>query len=327
MRIALAAVLALAGLAPLQDDVVKKIVPDADRIKKSVRKISKESRDKIEKALGEKLQDADLAPALWECQAIVPAVSSMDRTAVRVVVLSVKGPKGVLKLGVAVATLEDTVHAVKVLENGDDKGVEAKQFLEQFAGLQYTSNLYNGPDVLAAAAKRAQEGKDASAKETDLLLRMNSLMRGVGPAWDRLLEKVEKKDKSASDDLAALDRSLDEALKLVPNAAFLPAASHDRFKQYGSGARTDLSELKGMLAAGKFDDAFRKTGEIDSQRCAKCHSAYRMKFKDARLKQNLGNGYFSTKLEVEVPVPALEASYQAVASGVHKAVLLAEEAK
>jgi hypothetical protein len=77
----------------------------------------------------------------------------------------------------------------------------------------------------------------------------------------------------------------------------------------------------------KFDEAFKKTGEIDSARCAKCHGAYRRTFRDGRLEKSLGNGYFSSKLEVAIPDPKIEASYQAVATAVHKAILLATEAK
>jgi hypothetical protein len=94
-----------------------------------------------------------------------------------------------------------------------------------------------------------------------------------------------------------------------------------------AGARTDLGDLKNLISAAKFDDAFKKTGEIDSARCAKCHGAYRRTFRDGRLAKDLGNGYFSTKLEVAVPEAKLETSYQAVATGIRKAILLATEAK
>jgi hypothetical protein len=59
----------------VQDDAVRKIVSDADGIKKLNRRISRESRDKIEKSLGDKLPDGDLAPPLWECVSMVPAIS------------------------------------------------------------------------------------------------------------------------------------------------------------------------------------------------------------------------------------------------------------
>jgi hypothetical protein len=325
MRLATAVLLLLAG-GVQQDDVVKKIVSDADKIKMLKRRISRESRDKIEKALGEKLADADLAPPLWECMSTVPAVSSMTKTKCLVTVVTVKGPRGPVKIGVAAATVETTLHTVKLLENGDDKGLESKLFLSQFDGFEYTPNIWNSPDALSGAIKKAS-GSDDDAKTVDTLLKVNGHMRAVGPMWDRMLLAIEKKDKSAGDEIGAMDKAFDDSIRVVMGSKFMSAAKQDKFKISAAGARTDLADLKTMIGSMKFDEAFKKTGEIDSARCAKCHGAYRRSFRDARLAQSLGNGYFSTKLEVAVPDAKLEASYQAVALGIHKAILLASEAR
>jgi len=324
MRAALA-ILLFAGLMP-QDDVVKKIVSDADKIKKLPRKISKESRDKIEKALGEKLTDADLAPALWECQSTVPAVSSMAKTKVLVTVVPVKGPKGMIRVGVAVATVESTLHVVRILENGDDKGLEAKGFLGQFEGLEYSMSLWSSPAVLADAIRKAA-GTDDAAKELDTLLKVNGTMRAVGPMWERLLAGIEKKDKAVADEISTMDKMFDESIKAATGSKFLSPARQEKFKASAAGTRTDLGDLKSLIAASKFDEAFKKSGEIDSARCAKCHGPQRGAFRDGRNTHGIGNGFFSTKLEVAMPDPRLEASYQAVASAVRKAILLASEAK
>jgi hypothetical protein len=324
MRLAIAVLLLLAGFP--QDDQVKKIVSDADKVKKLARKISKESRDKIEKALGEKLLDAELAPPLWECMSTVPAVSSMNKTKVLVTVVSVKGARGPIRVGVAAATVESTLHTVKILENGDDRALESKLFLGQFEGFEYTPNVWNSPETLASTMKKAAGGDDAS-KDLDTLLRVNSTMRSVGPMWERLLAAIEKKDRAAADEIGAMDKAFDESIKAVTSSKFMSAAKQDKFKTAAAGARTDLGDLKGLLGAMKFDEAFKKTGEIDSTRCAKCHGAYRRTFRDGRLEKGLGNGYFSTKLEVAVPDPKIESSYQAVATAIHKAILLATEAR
>src|SRR5262252_5798697 len=157
MRAVLAVVLLLAGGAA-QDDLVRKIVSDADKIKKLNRKLSKESRDKIEKALGEKLLDTDLAPPLWECMSTVPAVSSMSKTKCLVTVVTVKGARGPIRIGVAAATVETTLHTVKLLENGDDKALESKIFLAQFEGFEYTTNVWNSPETLNGVIKKATAG-------------------------------------------------------------------------------------------------------------------------------------------------------------------------
>jgi hypothetical protein len=321
MRAAFVVLLLLAAAEP-QDDVVKKIVSDADKVKKLARKISKESRDKIEKALGEKLADADLAPPLWECMSTVPAVSSMAKTKVLVTVVTVKGPKGPIKIGVAAATVESTLHVVRILENGDDKGLETKIFLSQFEGLEYTPNVWNAPSALADAIKKAAGGDG----ELDTLLKVNGTMRAVGPMWERLLAGVEKKDKGAADEIAAMDKAFDDSIKAASGSKFLSPARQDKFKAAAAGTRSDLADLKKLIDAMKFDDAFKKTGQIDSN-CAKCHGPLRGFFREGRTSHNIGNGYFSTKLEVAVPDARLEPSYQAVSTGVRKAILLATEAK
>lgn len=326
MRLALAAIL-LAGLRAPQDDVVRKVVPDADKIKKVAKKIPPAGREKIEKALGTKLSEAECAPALWECYSTVPRVSSMEKTRCLVTTVTVKGAKGAVKLGVAAAPIEKTLHAVKILENADDKALESKLFLAQFEDFEYTEHLYNAPSVLSDAAKKASDGKDDASKEADMLLKMNTLMRSVGPVWERMREKLEKKDRTAGEDAAAMGQVFEEANRLVAPARFLKPTQHEKFKGFSSGSVSDLGEIRKLVDAGKFDDAYRKTGEIESARCARCHGAYRLSFKEARFTHQLGNGYFSTRLEVAMPDPKLEASYQAVASGIRKAILLLSEAK
>src|SRR5262245_18772765 len=175
MRVVLAVLLLRAGGAA-QDDLVKKIVSDADKIKKLNRKLTRESRDKIERALGEKLLDTELAPPLWECMSTVPAVSSMTKTKCLVTIVTVKGAKGLLRGGVAAATVETTLHTVKILENADDRAVDSKLFLAQFEGFEYTTNIWNAPDKLNGAIKTAA-GSDDAAKEIDTLLKVNGHMR------------------------------------------------------------------------------------------------------------------------------------------------------
>lgn len=325
MRFALWGLAVLAS-GTLQEDVVKKVAPDAERVRKVTRKLPPGAREKIEKALGERLTEGDLSSPLFECYATVPSVSSMEKTRLVVGVVSGRGPKGPFRAVVAVAPGEDTVHAVRILENGDEKALESKSFLAQFHGFEYTPNVYNPPQSLAAALQKAK-GADEAARELDALVRMSLQMRAVGPAWERLLEKIDKKDAAAEEELAFLERAFDESVKLIPAARFLKATQQERFRQYASRARADLEELRRFLKDGKFDDAYRKSGELDSQRCARCHGAYRRSFREARSDRGLGNGYFSTRLEVAVPDPRHEASFQALAQAVRKAVLLIEETK
>lgn len=321
MRIALLTVM-LCGAAAPQEEVAK-VCSDAEKVKKLSRKISPEARQKIEKALGQKLEDADLSPALYECYSTVPSVSGQEKTRCVVCFVTVKGPKGAVRIGVASATMENTLHAVRVLQNGDDKAVESKGFLAQFEGLEYTESLYSAPSVLEEALKKAAGGD----KSLGALVRMNGLMRAMGPGWERVMHKIDAKDKSGATEAAAMEKDFEETAKLVAGASFLKPAQQTRFKDYAEGTRKDLAELKALFSGGKFEDAYRKAGEVDAARCAKCHGASRRAFRESRLENGIGNGYFSTRLDVTAPEKGLEPLTQAVATGIRKAILLSAEAK
>ena len=319
MRLALVAVLLAA--AP-QEDVVKKLLPDAEKAKKTARKLPPAGKDKIEKALGEKLDAADLAVPVWEAYTSVPTISASEKTLVRVVAVSGKGPKGAIRVGVAVAVPETTVVRAAVLENADEKAVESRAFLAQFETFEYGADLYAAPDVLQAALAKAAGGGEAAAS-----IRTVGLMRSSGPVYERMHEKLGKKDKSAVEDAAALDRMLDESLKLLPGASFLQASQHEKFRGFASLGRTMLGEIRTLAGAGKFEEAYRKAGDLDGQSCARCHGAYRRSFRAAREKHQAGNGHFSTKLDLASPDPAAEASFQAAARAIRKAVLIAAESR
>src|SRR5882672_3360265 len=177
----------------------------------------------------------------------------MNKTKVLVTLVTVKGPKGLIKLGVASATVESTLHVVRLLENGDDKNLEAKLFLGQFEGLEYAPSAWSAPDALAGAIKKAA-GSDDAAKELDTLLKVNGTMRAVGPMWERMLAGIEKKDKAAADEFAGIDKAFEESIKAATGSKFLSPARQDKFKAAASGTRTDLADLKKLIDGMKFDD-------------------------------------------------------------------------
>ncbi len=308
-------------LAP-QEDLVKRVVPDAEKVKKTAKKLAPAAKEKVEKALGEKLEAADLAAPIWEAYASLPQVSSSEKTLIRILAVSVKGPQGPIKVGVAVAVPEATLHRVVVLESGGEKAVEARAFLSQFEGFEYGPDLYAGPEVLAAALKKAAPGSELA-----VLTRTIAMMRTSGPVYERMHEKLGKKDKTAVEDAAALDRMLDASLKLLPGAGFLQATQQEKFRGFAALGRTLLRDIQSLAGAGKFDEAYKKAGELDGQSCARCHGAYRRSFRAAREKNQVGNGHFSVQLDLAAPDPAAEASFAAAAKAVRKAVLIAAEAR
>ena len=316
----LAAVLLLGGAEAPQESLVKKVIPDAERIRKVSKRLDRDAQKKIERILGQKLTRGDAAPVVYQCWATVPSVSTAEKTRCRVVITSVNGPRGPIKLAVAVAIDDDVVHSVKILENKDDKALESPVFLKQFEGLEYAGSIENEASMLADALKEAKADKELAA-----ILATNNAMRSMGPAWARMTDKIEKKDKSAAAEIDAMLKGLDAALKALPDLTVIRGSSRDRYKGYARDARTGLAKMKGLISGGKFTEAYRESGEVDSRGCATCHGSYRRRFRYGREGRDLGNGYFSTKVDVQVPKKNLEAAYQAVATGIRKAVLIASE--
>lgn len=310
--------------AASQESAVKKLLPKAERIKKLTLKLDKEAKERVETTLGAKLAPGDASAQVYQCRAIVPMVSPIEHTIVRVVFLTVKGPKGAIKLGVAVAHNDDVLGKVAVLSDGGEKALGEKAFLKQFEGMHYSEHIEEPASTLEESLKKAKSGGD---KELAMLVRMNEVMRLSGPAWDRLNAKVEKKDKGLAADADAVAKLMKESVDLVSAASFMPGSSQDRFKEYAESAIRDLGKVKAAAAAGKWDEAYKDLGEADQQGCARCHGSYTLRFQEARLENGMGNGFFSTKLDVQVPEPKLESSYQAVATGIRKAILLAFEAR
>ena len=47
----------------------------------------------------------------------------------------------------------------------------------------------------------------------------------------------------------------------------------EKFRAFVSGGKQYLSDIRAMAGGGKFDDAYRKAGELDAQSCSRCHGA------------------------------------------------------
>ena len=217
----LAAALLLCGAESPQESLVKKVLPDAERVKRVSGRIGRDAQKKIEGILGTKLNRADLAPVVYQCWGTVPSVTQSEKTRCRVVFTSVKGAKGTIKLGVAVAIDDDRIHAVKVMDNKDDPAIGSAEFLKQFDGFEYIASIENEVSKLDGAINAAGSDKGVAA-----ILRTNDTMRAMGPAWVRMEEKIEKKDKSAAAEIDAMVVGLKESLKVLPHLSMLRGSSH-----------------------------------------------------------------------------------------------------
>lgn len=313
----------LVGLC-FQSDEVTKILPDAEKVKKSAKSLSKESIEKIEKALGGKL---GTPPVVYEARAFVPVLSATEKYKVLVTVVEAKGPKGTVRLGVAAVPEERVLAKVGILKNGDDPVVESPRFLEQFEGYSWSDALWSAPEVLETARKKGAEEKDAEAREIALLLRLNEEMRKVDRLWAGALEKIDRKDKTAADDLGSLGKLTTEIAGFTKKIPFYKESQQLRYDEWmqemGKGVRTVRSEV----SSGKFDAARKELVEISSNSCSRCHASSQRAFRERRGKLGLGNGYFDPSLDVVNPDPAQDELVKAVLREIRRAALVIVETK
>jgi Na+-translocating ferredoxin:NAD+ oxidoreductase RnfG subunit len=312
-RAALAAVLLLA----LNDDV-KKTCPDATEVAKSARRLDAEGRKKVEEALGATLPDEDLREPIFEAKATVPEVGGSDKVAILWMAVTVKGPKGTVRVAVAKTESEPVVAGVAVLKNDDLPAAAEKAFLKQFESMLLSSNLHQPPAKLEEARK--------AGGQADALLATQARMHKVGAAWDRLEVLVEKQDAKAKDEAEAVKALFGDVEAMAPKYEFLTEGQRTRLAKNLKAAAEQVKELAELVASKKWTEATQRAHET-VESCSKCHSGMRRQFRAKREDLGLGNGNFVLDLDVTPTADDARGVQQAVATGVRKALLILSEAR
>ena len=323
----IAAVLGLAVAAGLQDDF-KKIAPDVEGVKRSARKLSKEGRERVEKAIERKLDDKEANPQIWEGRALVPEANQSEKVKVLYTVVTAKGPKGEFKVGVAVAAdPEDRVIAgVRMIENKDDPAIASDDFLGQFEQYQYSANISNPGSALDQARRTGAERKDATSKQIDGIFKLHAIMHPVGAAWTSLQAHLEKESQDAAADGEKVATLFGEAEKVLPDFTFLKASQSDSFRRKLKDGVRELGNFVQQAKAGKIVEARATAAEIYNISCRQCHAGTKRIFREKRAELGIGNGYFAPGHDIEKaegPKESITAALQAIRLG----VLILSEAK
>jgi len=323
----IAAVLGLAVAAGLQDDF-RKIVPDVEGAKRSARKLSKEARERVEKAIERKLDDKEANVQIWEGRASVPEANASDKVRVLYTVVAGKGPKGEFKIGVAVAAdPEDRVIAgVRMIENKDDPAIASDDFLGQFEQYQYSANISNPGSALEEARRASAERKDATAKQIDGIFKLHAIMHPVGAAWASLQANLDKESKDAAADGEKVAKLFGEAEKVLPDFTFLKQSQTDSFRRKLKDGQKELGTFVQHAKAGKIVEARATAAEIYNISCRQCHAGTKRIFREKRAELGIGNGYFVPGHDVEKSEGPKE-SVEAVLKSIRLGVLILSEAK
>ena len=320
-----ALVLALAFAASSQDEF-KKIVPDVEGAKRSSRKLSKEARERVEKAIERKLDDKEANVAIWEGRGSVPEANQSEKVRILYTVLTAKGPKGEFKVAVAVAPEERVIAGVRVLENKDDPAAGSDDFLLQFDQYRYTADLWTPGSALSEVKQASAARKDERSKQIDGIFKLMSIMHPVEPTWWSMEAHLDSGDKTAADEAERIAKSFGDTEPLVADFGFLKTSSADSFRRRLKEGIAELRKLSQHAKAGKFVEARAVASEVRKSSCTLCHAGNERVFRIKRAELGIGNGFFTVGHDVKTTVPAT-ASHQAVASAIRLAVLILSEAK
>jgi hypothetical protein len=312
---------------PPQQDELKKMFPDIEAVKRSSRKLSKEGREVVEKAIERKLDDKEANPVIWEGRAIVPDANPSEKVRVLYTTVTAKGPKGEIRLGVAIAPDDHIVAGVRILENKDDPVLTSDAFLGQFDGLfRYTANLTNPASALDEARRSAAERKDTRAKQIDGLFKLMAIMHPVEGAWESLRKNLEKESKDAAVDADQVAKLFGEADKVLADFTFLRQSQVDSFRKRLKDSSRELGSVAQYARAGKMVEARATANEVEKMSCSQCHAGTQRTFREKRAELGIGTGYFVVGHDLHAPAEAKE-SFAAAAAAIRRAVLILNEAK
>lgn len=296
---------------------MKALVEGARDVKKLSKSLAADAQQKIEKALGQKLDRGDLSPKLYTV--------STGRETLTACVTTVTAPKGPLRLAVVVGKDPRSLHSIQhvgLLSHKEDKAIADDLFLAQFLERTATANAYNPPATLDEAAKKDDPEVKRLLEFLQLMNRNHELYYGL------VNDKIPKKNPEAAADAKALSALLEEARS--KGGQFSGILKPDELKLFDRQAREGQEAAKrGETALAKKDasgkpapDFVAAQGAYDELGCAKCHGSFRKAFQERRQALQIGNGYFKVGHDVVAAKKGAEAASQAVATGVKKALLI-----
>lgn len=324
-------VLAVSGAASAvpsgspQEAELRKAFREIEAVKKTARKLSKEAREKVEKAIEGKLSEADAAAVIYEARAKVPEANPTDLSRILYMTTTAAGPKGEIRIGVAVAPDERVVAAALVLDNKDDPAAASPAFLDQFTRFIYAEALAAPASNLKKLRTQASARKTPEDKTLDGLFRMMEVMHPVGrSAAD--LEAGLGAMAAKPEDAEAVAGAFGDAKKILADLSFLSASQSATFgKRLDEGAK-QYRTVADLIKAKKWVEARNAANEAEKESCSRCHAGTQRNFRNQRNSAGIGNGYFAVEHDVFAP-PGPRDAYAAIAAAVRRAALVLTEAR
>jgi len=310
----------------IQDDhdssSVKALLPDAESIQKRDYVLSKDQQEKVKLAAGSELPPAKVIYHSAEAQLQYPEEGKYKT---RTLVIKADGIKGPIRLAVSIIPQEHMVIAVRVLEHKEGVDLNESAFLEQFAGLVYTTDsLWRSRNDLVDRERRAAKPGNDDDKLLDLLMVNKLLMGKASELFSSAGSRIRANDADAVKDLKELQQGYEDLAEKSKAALFLDDAKRKKFANLAIETKERFKAVSELTQAAKFSEAQDKFAEIGRKGCGACHGSFQGTFRSKREELGLGNGYFAINFELKASTDLDQKLQEAVALSVRRAVMLLE---
>lgn len=316
------------GAAPVKDeDLIKKMIPDAREIVKTDWKLTPERKARVEGAVGQPLSEADLAVAVYRVKADLPVSPFRKNADVLAAIFTVKGPKGEIRFGAGLHHYKDGKYFfrilthLKVFDHQEDKKIESAEFLQQFVGGMFGPGL----DAPVANVKKAIDDlKGADQEALKAAMMVYGGMQQTDALWTTLRGKGARQAKSGAEDAEQLIRVYDRDIKAVPKLNFMNDAERKVMIDQYEACKKELKAVAAAFKEGRLGDRAAFDAMLKSTRaaCDGCHRVVENKFRGFRGKYRIMGQACLIDCDVYAPSGADAAACQALATGVKKAALV-----
>ncbi|OHB76676.1 MAG: hypothetical protein A2Z34_12075 [Planctomycetes bacterium RBG_16_59_8] len=316
----LVAFLLVAVVGSHHDDVregmAKQLLIRYPSVKTTARAIGDESKAKVEKASGRKLDLPGGNVEVFEAGDAIAAFSELKENGKSIFV------------GVAISPQKKMILSAQAFDESGKVLSSYAPFFVQFARMPYGNPLvFYVPTERLKSLIEKSEGKEKEAGDLKAVIKMYGAMRMTDFLWPMIKNEAGRNEKGAAakaTDLAAIIGGLAD---IAGGATFLDAAQARQMKDSAVKTQAGLEQLAKMIDGGQFDDAKKLIKDFRPTRCDQCHAACEKIFYKKAYATGMSAAYFYVGHDV-LPLAGEKGELsQNLADAVKKTILLLLEAK
>lgn len=299
-----------------REGMAKKLLSRYPSVKKTTRVLSDESRAKVEKVIGEKIDLPGGNIDVFEAGDAIAAFSEL------------KAEGKTIYVGVAISPQKKMIVTAQAFDENGNVISQYGPLFAQFARLPYGNPLvfYIPTERLKNLMKKS-EGKDKESGELKAVIKVYGAMRMTDFLWPMINNEANRNEKGAAAKAKELAAIIGGLADVAGGTTFLDSAQMGQFKDSAVKTKVGLEQLSKMLDDGKFDDAKKLIKDFRPTRCNQCHAACEKIFYKKAYETGMNAAYFYVGHDV-LPLAGDKGNLsQNLASAVKKTILLLLEAK